>query len=103
MVKHFKAVECPLERPTITSFSHLVDRLATSAFGPRFIGGDFNHFLDDLPAVQTLLQHGWEEAQCLAKRKFGQEIQPTIQQKHTKDLLLLSPELARSAGHRGPC
>ena len=74
-------------------FSHLVERIDQNAYGPRFIGGDFNHFLDELPAVQTLLHHGWEEAQSIAKRRFGQAIQPTIQQKHTKDLLLLSPEL----------
>ena len=73
--------------------SHLVERIGIQAHGPRFIGGDFNHFHDELPAVQTLLQGGWEEAQCYAQRQFGQEIQPTIQQKHTKDLLFLSPEL----------
>lgn len=91
--KAFQSSGVPTRDSNNNLFSHLVDRIANCAFGPRFIGGDFNQFLDELPAVQTLLQQGWEEAQCLAKRKFRQEIQPTIQQKHTKDLLLLSPEL----------
>ena len=73
--------------------SFVVNRLCEGARGPRFIGGDFNHFIDDLPVVQTLLQQGWEEVQHAARRKFGQEIAPTIQQKHTKDLLFLSPDL----------
>lgn len=68
-------------------FAHLVDRLCAGARGPRFVGGDFNHFIDDLPPIQTLLQPGWEEVQHVAPRQFGQEIAPTIQQKHTKDLL----------------
>ena len=74
-------------------FNHLVDRLCDGARGPRFVGGDFNHFIDDLPSIQTLHQRGWEEVQHVAFRKFGQAIAPTIQEKHTKDLLFLSPEL----------
>lgn len=73
--------------------SHVVDRIHSCAKGPRFVGGDFNHFFDELPQTQTLLHHGWEEAQHLALRKFGQPIEPTIQNKRTKDLLFLSPEL----------
>ena len=73
--------------------THIVNRLCEGARGPRFLGGDFNHFIDDLPGVQTLRQQGWEEVQHVAYRKFGQEIAPTIQQKHTKDLLFLSPDL----------
>ena len=73
--------------------SHIVHRICECARGPRFIGGDFNHFIDELPEVQKLLQQGWQEVQHLAAAKFGQPIQPTIQQKHTKDLLFLSPEL----------
>ena len=73
--------------------SHVVDRIHCGAKGPRFIGGDFNHFIDELPNAQTLLSQGWEEVQHLAYRKFGQHIEPTIQNKHTKDLLFLSPEL----------
>ena len=89
----FTVADCPPGIPNNQLLSHLVERIDQNAYGPRFIGGDFNHFLDELPAVQTLLHHGWEEAQSIAKRRFGQAIQPTIQQKHTKDLLLLSPEL----------
>ena len=74
--------------------SHVVDRLTEGAKGYRFIGGDFNHFVDDLSIVQSLTQQGWEEAQHIALRKFEQPIQPTIQHKHTKDLLFLSPELS---------
>ena len=73
--------------------SQVFHRIGTCACGPRFIGGDFNHFIEDLPVVQSMLQQGWQEVQHLAASRFGQEIQPTIQQKHAKDLLFLSPEL----------
>ena len=92
--KAFQSSRVPTRDSNNHLLTHIVDRIAQRAFRPRFIGGDFNHFLDDLPAVTSLLSQGWEAVQCLAKRKFRQEIQPTIQQKHTKDLLLLSPELA---------
>ena len=73
--------------------SQVFERVGTGARGPRFIGGDFNHFIEDLPVVQTMLQQGWQEVQHLAACRFGQAVQPTIQQKHAKDLLFLSPEL----------
>lgn len=79
--------------PTDPGLSHVTNRINGCAKGPRFIGGDFNHFIDELSEVQALLKEGWEEAQHLAHRKFGQVVAPTIQQKHTKDLLFLSPDL----------
>ena len=61
--------------------------------GCRFIAGDFNHLLEDLPATDLWRSMGWREVQELNWELHGDPIQPTCKGVTRKDFVLCSPEL----------
>ena len=69
------------------------DRVLAQPSGPRFVSGDFNLTLDEVPHLALLRQHGFRELQEVAQIKFGREPAPTCKQASRKDFVFLSPEL----------
>ena len=61
--------------------------------GPRIFGGDFNHDLDELPALDTLYNHNFVEVQDLLFLQQGVSPKPTCKMKTRRDYLFISPEL----------
>lgn len=70
-----------------------VTAILTLGRGPRFLSGDFNYSISELPALQVLLDQGWQEAQDLAMERWGRSPQPTWKAVTRRDHILLSPEL----------
>ena len=69
------------------------DRVLAQPTGPRFVSGDFNLELGDVPHLHLLRQHGFRELQEVAQIKFGREPVHTCKQASRKDFVFLSPEL----------
>ena len=67
--------------------------LLSQVKGPRFLAGDLNHDLGDLPALTSLLEAGWLELQTLLQHRRGHSVQPTCKGATQRDFLFLSPEL----------
>ena len=61
--------------------------------GPRYLAGDFNHDLCDLPAIQVLLDQHFVEVQDLFYHQTGILPKPTCKGKTRRDYLFLSREL----------
>ena len=71
----------------------LISHMTQVASGPRYLCGDLNHEIDQLPALQRLVQLGWREAQDLECLRTGTQPQPTCKGCTRKDMLWISPEL----------
>jgi len=71
----------------------LISHMTQVASGPRYLCGDLNHEMDQLPALQRLVQLGWREAQDLECLRTGTQPQPTCKGCTRKDMLWISPEL----------
>ena len=71
----------------------LVDHMTQVASGPRYLCGDLNHEIDQLPDLQRLVQLGWKEVQDLEAQRTGEPPQPTCKGCTRKDMLWISPEL----------
>ena len=69
------------------------DRVLAQPAGPRFVSGDFNLTLGEVPHLHLLRQHGFRELQEVAQIKFGREPVATCKQATRKDFVFLSPEL----------
>ena len=69
------------------------DRVLAQPAGPRFVSGDFNLCLEEIPHLDALRQHGFRELQEVVRIKFGRVPTPTCKQSTQKDFLFLSPEL----------
>lgn len=61
--------------------------------GPRVLGGDFNHDIDELSALEVLYAHHWIEIQDLLHLQQGVAPRPTCKMKTRRDFLFISPEL----------
>lgn len=61
--------------------------------GPRFLAGDFNQDLADLPAIQVLLDHHFVEIQNLNFSLTGTPPVPTCKGRTQRDFLFISREL----------
>ena len=61
--------------------------------GPRVFGGDFNHDMEDLPALDLLHAHQFVEVQDLLFLQQGIAPKPTCKLKTRRDFLFISPEL----------
>ena len=61
--------------------------------GPRYLAGDFNHDLDDLPCIETLKAMNFVEVQDLHFQLTGVIPQPTSKRKVRRDYLFISAEL----------
>ena len=71
----------------------LIGHMTQVAPGPRYLCGDLNHELEQLPVLQRLVQLGWREAQDLECLRTGSQPQPTCKECTRKDMLWISPEL----------
>ena len=71
---------------------HATFRIAQS-HGPRFVAGDWNHDLDGLDAVDSLLALGFRDVQDLHFSVTGVFPKPTCKLKTRRDFLFISPEL----------
>ena len=69
------------------------DRVLAQPTGPRFVSGDFNLTLEEVPHLDLLRQHGFRELQEVAQIKFGRDPVNTCKQATRKDFVFLSPEL----------
>ena len=61
--------------------------------GPRYLAGDFNQDLSDLPSIQLLLSKHFVEVQDLFYYKTGILPRPTCKGKTRRDYLFISREL----------
>ena len=71
--------------------------LLSQTRGPRFLAGDLNHDLEDLPAMASLKEAGWVDLQTWLHTRHGWAIQPTCKGATQRDFLYLSPELQAMA------
>ena len=62
--------------------------------GPRFVTGDFNHRMDQLPVLSQWREQGWIEIQELAFLRQGRIPTPTYRGITAPDQVWISPELA---------
>lgn len=60
--------------------------------GPRFVAGDWNVNIGELPAFDLLMQAGFRDLQDLAEEPWGIPPLPTCKQKTRKDYCFISPE-----------
>ena len=60
----------------------LISHMTQVASGPRYLCGDLNHEIDQLPALQRLVQLGWREAQDLECLRTGTQPQTNLQGMH---------------------
>ena len=60
---------------------------------PAIVAGDFNEPIHGLPAGQSLLAKGFQEAFSLHKHRTGQELPPTCRNATRNDTLLIDPAL----------
>ena len=61
--------------------------------GPRYLAGDFNQDLSDVPAIQLLLSRNFIEVQDLFYHQTGTLPRPTCKGKTRRDYLFISREL----------
>ena len=80
-------------KDTNLMFDTVVQEMAISRNGPRYIMGDLNHGLHDLRGFSALLDLGWKDAQDVANERWGQEYLFTCKGTTITDHILLSPEL----------
>ena len=71
----------------------VLDRILSQLVGPRFIAGDWNLELHELPQFPLLRSRGFVDIQDLHAARSGQAVQPTCKGKTRKDFLFVSPEL----------
>ena len=81
---------------SIEILDFLIDHMTQVATGPRYLCGDLNHEMDQLPNLHRLLDLGWKEAQDLEHLLHGRLPQHTCKGCTRKDMLWLSPELITS-------
>ncbi|CAL1169264.1 unnamed protein product [Cladocopium goreaui] len=81
---------------SIEILDFLIDHMTQVATGPRYLCGDLNHEMDQLPNLHRLLDLGWKEAQDLEHLLNGSLPQHTCKGCTRKDMLWLSPELITS-------
>ena len=82
---------------SIEILDFLIDHMTQVATGPRYLCGDLNHEMDQLPNLHRLLDLGWKEAQDLEHLLNGSLPQHTCKGCTRKDMLWLSPELITSS------
>ena len=78
---------------TNSLFDTLVQEIAMSRGGPRYLAGDFNHQLDTLHGWRILQGLGWRDSQELAHELWDQEYLQTCKGRTITDHVLLSPEM----------
>jgi len=61
--------------------------------GPRFVAGDWNVSMDELPVFGTLASLGLKDLQDVAYERWGIQPRPTCKARTRKDFCFLSPEL----------
>ena len=71
----------------------VVEQVCFHAHGLRYLAGDFNVDLLDMPSYTALQAAGFVDVQDLAYARWGRPIQMTCKQATRRDYLLLSPEL----------
>ena len=81
---------------SIQILDFLIDHMTQVATGPRYICGDLNHEIDQLPNLSRLQDLGWREAQDLEFQLRGKVPEPTCKGSTRKDMLWISPELVAS-------
>lgn len=64
--------------------------------GPTMLVGDFNHDLQNLPALDQLFQAGYVSILDLHKKIYDKPMPCTYQESTTRDLMIFSTELAAS-------
>ena len=82
-------------RDTNRLFQVLVQEIALSRGGPRYIMGDFNHALQDIEGWKVLQDLGWKDSQDLANELWNQEHRFTCKGRTITDHVLISPELVK--------
>ena len=75
-------------------FETLTDVLIHSRQGCRYVSGDFNLTLDEIPIIEYWKSLGWKEVQELDWSMNGVPPRPTCKGTTQKDFVLVSPELA---------
>ena len=81
---------------SIEILDFLIDHMTQVATGPRYLCGDLNHEVDQLPNLSRLMDLGWREVQELECQATGRSPQPTCKGCTRKDMLWISPELIAS-------
>ena len=71
----------------------VVDRVLAQASGPRFVAGDWNLEIHELPQARRLLDRGFVEIQDLRAARFGIAPECTCKNATRKDFVWISPEL----------
>ena len=71
----------------------VVSSVAFLSSGPRFVGGDWNVFADELPVFSTLAELGFKDLQDVAFERWGIRPSPTCKNRTRKDFCYISPEL----------
>ena len=71
----------------------VLDRILSQPSGPRFVAGDFNLEIQDLPQAQVLRSRGFIDVQDLRTARTGVGVDVTCKGKTRKDFLFISPEL----------
>ena len=61
--------------------------------GPRYVMGDLNVSLDQLPQFEYWRSHGWRELQVHAHETWAAPLQPTCKMSTIRDYVWASPEL----------
>ena len=82
------------KRATDLILSEAVNHLKQMT-GPRYLAGDFNHDLDDLPCIEELHSLNFIEVQDLHMSLTGVAPQPTCRRKTRRDYLFISAELVQ--------
>ena len=81
---------------SIEILDFLIDHMTQVATGPRYLCGDLNHEVDQLPNLSRLMDLGWREVQDLECQATGRSPHPTCKGCTRKDMLWISPELIAS-------
>ena len=71
----------------------VVQRLVLQSEGPRFLAGDFNMLVHEIPQLAVLRQEGFQDVQDVWAVRTGQQPRPTRKSCSRKDFLFLSPEM----------
>ena len=68
----------------------VLDRVLSQPVGPRFVAGDWNLELQDLPQLSLLRARGFIEVQDLKAARTGQVVEPTCKGKTRKLLVYIT-------------
>ena len=71
----------------------VLDRIFSQPVGPRFVAGDWNLEVQELPQLALLRARGFIDIQDLRAARTGEAVEPTCKGKTRKDFLFVSPEL----------